>query len=332
MLINGNLILGSTILKRTGAKATVTYNLTNCVSTNTAVNVSKNGTYITTLVADTSFSYVGARIIMGTKDITATCYNMSTGIVNITNVDGNITITAEKLTTFSNASWYAIKNVAQNNFASTIGWVIGDTKSLIIGDYSYTVRICDLTEHRYQYYNDTTRYSNMVLETVELFPETKQRSTSNNGNYNENTIRQFYLNDLISLMDASCSSLLETVKIPNYYMVSESTSQTSFSNDKIFMPGSTATGRDIAYEDETVYQYYNENGVSARLKKAVNGANTIIWWIRTGGWSNSSYSSQYEGQLGQYINTDGSFSSLTGTNYLGVRTINQYGVPLFWAW
>lgn len=332
MLINGNLILGSTILKRTGTKATITYNLTNCVSTNTAANVSKNGTYTTTLVADTSFSYVGARIIMGTKDITSTCYNMSTGIVNITNVDGNITITAEKLTTFSNASWYAIKNVAQNNFASTVGWVIGDTKPLTIGDYSYTVRICDLTEHRYQYYNDTTRYSNMVLETVELFPETKQRSTSDNGNYNENTIRQFYLNNLTSLMDISCSSLLETVKIPNYYMTNNSTSQTNFSNDKIFIPGSTATGRDTNYEDETVYQYYSENGVSARLKKTVNGTSAIVWWIRTGGWSNPPYTGGYSGSVGQYINTDGSFSSLIETNFQSARTINQYGVPIFWAW
>lgn len=328
MLINGNLILGSTILKRTGTKATITYNLTNCISTNTAVNISKNGTYTTTLVADTSFSYVGARIIMGTKDITSTCYNISTGIVNITNVDGNITITAEKLTTFSNASWYAIKNVAQNNFASTVGWAIGDTKPLIIGDYSYTVRICDLTEGRYPYYN-STRKTNMVLETVELYKETKPRHNADNGNYAENNINQFYSDTLYNELDSDLSPLLNTLIIPIYYY----SGSKSTVNAKIFMPGSTEVGIG-EYEEGSVFQYYDEYGVSAKLKTLINITSNSDWWLRTGSYNNYQYSG-FRGTCGVYISGTGSNSPIpshdNGSNP-SERTINAKGIPIFWAW
>ncbi len=331
MLINGNLILGSTILKRTGTKATVTYNLTNCVSTNTAVNVSKNGTYTTTLVADTSFSYVGARIIMGTKDITATCYNMSTGIVNITNIEGNITITAEKLTTFSNASWYAIKNVAQNNFASTIGWVIGDTKSLIIGDYSYTVRICDLTEHRYQYYNDTTRYSNMVLETVELYSK-QVRDTEYNSNYNNTTLKRYYSDTVYPALSTELQELIETLIIPsNYYTSFEGSPTSTTTNAKIYSPDTSEISGATTLLPQ--FQLYAEDSSKA-AKQLINTSVYIFWWSRTGGYGNNG---TYEKLgTGSYVTETGStvsFSSWqSGNDYGNTRNNHSYGVPIFWAW
>ena len=104
MLINGNMVLGSTLLYRASSMATVTYDLTNCTSSNQQGTIRANSSYTTNLIASTTFTYCGAQVFMGGQDITLDCYDISTGTITINRVTGNIVIKGESIHEFSNAS------------------------------------------------------------------------------------------------------------------------------------------------------------------------------------------------------------------------------------
>ena len=79
-----------------GEKA-VTYSLTHVTSSNTAATVESGSSYSTTLTADTGYSMNNVVITMGGVDVTSSVY--SSGTVSITNVTGNIVITAAAVET-----------------------------------------------------------------------------------------------------------------------------------------------------------------------------------------------------------------------------------------
>lgn len=104
MLINGNMVLGSTLLTRARTLATITYNLTNCVASTEQATVKANTTFTVTLSALTTFTYCAAQVFMNGVDITLDCYNISTGTITINRVTGNIIINGEALYSFADAS------------------------------------------------------------------------------------------------------------------------------------------------------------------------------------------------------------------------------------
>lgn len=332
MLINGNMVLGSTILYRARNIATITYDLTNCTSSNETATVRANSSYTTTLIASTNFTYCGAQVLMGGQDVTLDCYDISTGTITIQHVTGNIVIKAEALYGFNNASWFAIKNVAQNNFGSTIGWNIGDTKSIIIGQQTYTVRIADMTQGRYTYYNVPTRSTNMVFECVELYATSYPRdSSTNNGNYNNNTLKTTYLETILPNFPSDLQSLLDVIIIKNTYSTNVSSYAYSTSNVKIFLPSGNEVGITYGGNTDLAYSYYTEYGITGRIKKKINSSSASMWWLRDGGWNNGYYDKT---QIGTVINVDGSMISTSYTDSVGsspYNTAKSLAVPLFWA-
>jgi hypothetical protein len=103
-LINGNMMLGSTILRRSSKRVTITYELKNCVSSNTVDTIAINSPYQTTIKSYDKLAYCGVQVLMGNKDISADVYDIYTGIININGVKSDIIIRAETLTTFADAS------------------------------------------------------------------------------------------------------------------------------------------------------------------------------------------------------------------------------------
>lgn len=76
---------------------TVTKYLSDCSSSNSAITATYGSSYTATLTADSGL-YLYAQnvtITMGGRDITASAYNASTKKITISNVTGNIVITAE---------------------------------------------------------------------------------------------------------------------------------------------------------------------------------------------------------------------------------------------
>lgn len=107
--LSGTLAVGtSTVTVSYGGKTTtfsvtvteypsysITYNLTNVISSNDAVKVSQGGSYTTTLsYDDTQYVLPLPTITMGGVDVTANYYDSASRTLTINNVTGNIVITA----------------------------------------------------------------------------------------------------------------------------------------------------------------------------------------------------------------------------------------------
>lgn len=81
-----------TIIYKNAVKYSVTYNLTDVTSSNTASEVVDGGSFTATLSVGTDFALDTVTVKMGGVDITSSAY--SNGVINIANVSGNIVITA----------------------------------------------------------------------------------------------------------------------------------------------------------------------------------------------------------------------------------------------
>lgn len=179
----------------------------------------------------------------------------------------------------------------------------------------------------------------MVFETVELYVTSQQRHSTNNGNYNSNDIRNYYENTIIPAMPQSLRQLLDYVRIPTYYLTSNSGDATKgYSSNRVFMPGGTETGG-YSWENGSIFQYYSNMGLIAREKKKPTGTSNIEWWLRTGGYAYNSYASdRFRAQTGVYISATGTFSTLnysyssTSTGSPNQAVTNSKGIPIFWAW
>ena len=77
-----------------GVTVSVTNTLTHVTNSNTDATAYQGGTYTGTLTADSTYTMSSVEVTMGGTDITATAYNSETGKITISNVTGNIVITA----------------------------------------------------------------------------------------------------------------------------------------------------------------------------------------------------------------------------------------------
>lgn len=82
------------IVKSDTVVYTITSNLTNVSSNNSATSGEKNSFYICTLTADEGYSIDSVTVVMGGSDITSTAYNNETGEITISKLTGNLVITA----------------------------------------------------------------------------------------------------------------------------------------------------------------------------------------------------------------------------------------------
>lgn len=72
----------------------VTNTMTNVTNSNAATSVNSGANYLEALTAETGYTIDNVTVTMDGTDVTATAYNSSNGVVYITNVTGNIVVTA----------------------------------------------------------------------------------------------------------------------------------------------------------------------------------------------------------------------------------------------
>ena len=80
------------IVTETISNYSITNNLTNCTSNNNSITITEGQSYTATITSNTGYILSNIVITMGGIDITSSCY--SNGTINITNVTGDIVITA----------------------------------------------------------------------------------------------------------------------------------------------------------------------------------------------------------------------------------------------
>lgn len=78
---------------------TITYNLSNCISSNNNTIINKGDSYTASISPNSNYTMSGITVMMSETDVTSTVVNNYT--INITNVTGNIVITATATQTSS---------------------------------------------------------------------------------------------------------------------------------------------------------------------------------------------------------------------------------------
>lgn len=119
----------------TTTKYTITNTLTNCINSNTNNTVVENTNYTANITANKGYKLSSVTVTMGGKDITSSCY--SNGVINITNVTGNVVITANAsevqqqeatLPTDGLVSYFDFRNCKYNNNGSGGSTLISATQ------------------------------------------------------------------------------------------------------------------------------------------------------------------------------------------------------------
>lgn len=95
----------------------VNYYLTGVESSNNKASVSEGGKFTTTLSLKPHYSNMSVSVYMGGVDITSSCYNSSTGVINIPSVTGIVDITAKAISTAKTYNvHYTLSGYKSNNF------------------------------------------------------------------------------------------------------------------------------------------------------------------------------------------------------------------------
>lgn len=117
---------------------TVTNTLTNVITNNDTTKVMSGKEYTATLTVETGYTNMSVTVMMGGTDITSTSY--SNGVITITEVTGDILITATGLSTVtvtitgdgSSKSCYATINGTKQYKAGTHEVNAGDTITFVL--------------------------------------------------------------------------------------------------------------------------------------------------------------------------------------------------------
>ena len=124
---------------------TITRNLSNCACSNSANSVTQGSSYSATLSANSGYQLGKVTITMGGNDITNTAY--SNGNINISNVTGNIVITANATAVEAPSSYSITANLthckssnAAKNISAGLGYVTN-----ITADNGYTISLITVT-------------------------------------------------------------------------------------------------------------------------------------------------------------------------------------------
>lgn len=155
----------------------VTNSLTNATSSNSATSVEENTAYTATLTADEGYALESVSVTMGGNDITDDCY--ADGIVSISSVTGNVTITATA-TAQETADGGILEGVTWTaGFINTSGVIATSTKDAytsafdISGYDTFYVNIArtsgSLNQFRMCFYNTDNTFVGYITNSVDKF-------------------------------------------------------------------------------------------------------------------------------------------------------------------
>ena len=232
-------------------------------------------------------------------DLEEGTYGISVKAVNENYKDGKVsnTIVYEKIVikSFAEESWDKIRSVTRSGQAAAY-WSVGDTKDITLtNDEVMTYRIADLKTGRYDL-SDGTGASNMVLEPVTQIPNTTaamNSSGSNSGGFAQSQMRSTTLANIYALFPTDVQNAMSEVVILSG-TGGGTTSGTSSSNNKLFLPAETEMFSSATYSigssesPSGQFDYYAAHNTAADRIKQRDGSNKS-YWLRSPYSGNSSH-------------------------------------------
>lgn len=217
-------------------------------------------------------------------------------------------------TTFAEDSWETIAG----NTSSDV-YKVGDTKQVLIGNESYTVRIankstpseCDGTD-----FSQTA--CGFVVEFADIVEKRQMNSTNTNvGGWKDSAMRTYANGEFFDKLPSDLQNAIIETKVISGHGSSESENLTT--NDKIYLLAAKeiniTNASDSAKDLTRVLDHYVNKVNSDRIKK-YNNSNSI-WWLR-----NAAYAVQT-------IQYPFGVISATGAYSIGILTATNGFAPAF---
>lgn len=180
---------------------TITNNLTNCATSNTATSVEKNSKYLATITPNSGCTLDNVRVTMGGTDITNT--SVSNGVITINSVTGNIIITA-------NATKEIINEVKNGYLYADLNpdwaWKVHSKTSNTIGNNSYKGFECgDFFNNLFAFSTDLTDTGAVVNNEIATKNDTDKITCDNECISSARNITKNYFG--IKLLSKKCTDL-----------------------------------------------------------------------------------------------------------------------------
>lgn len=198
----------------------------------------------------------------------------------------------EKIGTLEETSWEKIRQVILAGNAADY-WSVGDTKTVKIGGLSYTARLADLQDGRYEY-SDGSGSSKAVFELLELYNhqtmsdfEIKTGSTTNGG-WATSFLKKTVLDNWAwnNLTD-DLKNVISKVKVLSS-VGGTNLNETSSSDNRLFIPAVIelfdSPNGSLGLQESPLgqFDYYKTNNTNEARKKAPNNTTgTTQYWTRS---------------------------------------------------
>ena len=191
---------------------------------------------------------------------------------------------------FAEDTW---ETIAANTSSDV--YKVGDTKQVLIGNNSYTVRIANKstpTECNDSNFSQTA--CGFVVEFADIVENRNMNSTSTNvGGWPATAMRTYANGDFYNKLPAELRKVIIDTKVISGH--GSTSGETNFtSTDKIYLlsahevwedgTSNQVSSKDTAYNQTRQLDYYKNLGVttnnySGAIKKNVSGSNSV-WWLR----------------------------------------------------
>lgn len=244
-------------------------------------NITFGASNVPSISGYTFQSAVPASITSISADTTVTLtYVLSSGNGSTDSGDNEDGVTT---VSFAEDSWDTIKAAVK---AGTHSYAIGDTKTInLTNSTSATIRICDLTEGRYEYV-DGSGSTNAVFEFVDCVGQKmyiNNDSTggrTNVGGYVKTLAPDYLTNTILPLLPSDLKNVLAEVQIP--YCTGNGGTEMSTTTAKLFLASGyeiTGDSTNNAGEKEGAQFQLHASNSSYRIKNYNSSA--TYWWTRT---------------------------------------------------
>lgn len=193
---------------------------------------------------------------------------------------------------FAEDSW---ETIAENTSSNVYN--VGDTKQVLIGNNSYTVRIANKsTPSECSGTNFSQTACGFVVEFVDILESREMNSESTNvGSWPASNLRTYANGDFFNKLPSDLQKIIVDTKVITGH--GGTSGETNFtSTDKIYLlsghevyeaiNGAVISTRDTAYNQTRQLDYYKEQGVTtssyaAVIKKYLGSSSGSDWWLRS---------------------------------------------------
>ena len=209
--------------------------------------------------------------------------------------NGKVVVNYEEPKTFAEDTW---ETIAYNTSSNVYN--VGDTKTVLIGNNSYTVRIANISTPPNCSLADFSQTAcGFVVEFVDIVEEGTMNSTVTNVGGWPATVMRTYANDtFFNKLPSDLQKVIVKTKVVSGHGSGDTNEKRADGNweseDKIYLlsahevwedgTSKPVSSYDTAYNQTRQLDYYAENGVttsnySNAIKKSING-NASRWWLR----------------------------------------------------